>query len=129
MGVPERPDHRIGDAERDAVVDELKVHFGAGRLTVDELEDRTARALAARTSGDLVPLTHDLPAIAPPATAPDDVWQRAFSLHVRIAVLLAVVSVVIWVVSLGNLSPVVPLLVIAGSVVAHLGWQRFQGHR
>jgi hypothetical protein len=129
VGVPERPDHRIGDAERDAVVDELKVHFGAGRLSIDELEERTARALAARTSGDLVPLTDDLPAIAAPVPATDDVWKRAFSLHVRIAVLLAVVSVLIWIVSLGSLSPVVPLLVIAGSVVAHAGWQRFQGHR
>ena len=132
MGVPElpeRPDPRIGDRERDAVVDALKVHFGAGRLTIDELEDRTARALVARTAGELVPLTDDLPAIAPPPPVQDDAWRNAYELHVRVAVLLALVCVAIWIVSFGSLSPVIPLLVIGGSVVVHAGWQRFRHHR
>ena len=69
MELPERPEVRVGDAERDAVVDSLKAHFGAGRLSLDEFEERTAQALAARTVGELVPLTADLP-VARPAAVP-----------------------------------------------------------
>lgn len=129
MGLPERPDHRIGDVERDAVLDVLKAHFGAGRLSIDELEDRTARALAARTAGELAPLTDDLPALVVDPAPDRDGWDRAFDLHVRLAVLLAVVCVLVWIVSFGNLSPVPPLLVIGGSLVAHAGWQRFRPRR
>ena len=129
MELPERPEVRIGDAERDAVVDSLKAHFGAGRLSLDEFEERTAQALAARTVGELVPLTADLPVPRPaPAPArrplPADPWARAYSVHVRVAALLAVVSVLIWVVSLGYLSPFWPLAVILGSVVVHWAVRR-----
>jgi hypothetical protein len=53
---------RASDADRDAVVSELGEHFQAGRLTVDELDDRTGRALTARTWGELRELLADLPA-------------------------------------------------------------------
>lgn len=56
---------RASDADRDAVVAELGEHFQAGRLTVDELDERTGVALQARTFGELAPLTADLPPIAP----------------------------------------------------------------
>ena len=129
MELPERPELRIGDAERDAVVDSLKAHFGAGRLSIDEFEERTAQALSARTVGELVPLTADLPVPRPaPVPArrplPADPWARAYSLHVRVAVLLAVLSVLIWVFSLGYLSPFWPLVVILGSVLVHWAVRR-----
>ncbi|MDR7255733.1 hypothetical protein J2X46_004750 [Nocardioides sp. BE266] len=41
------------DAERDAVVTLLNEAFADGRLTPDEHADRSTRALAARTYGDL----------------------------------------------------------------------------
>jgi hypothetical protein len=50
---------------------------------------------------------------------PADPWAQAYSLHVRIAVLLAAVCVLLWVVSLGYLSPFWPLVVILGSVLVH----------
>jgi hypothetical protein len=40
---------RIGDAERDAAMDQLREHFAAGRLTLDELAERIDGALAAKT--------------------------------------------------------------------------------
>ena len=62
---------RVCDADRDAAIAELGEHFQAGRLTAAELDERTGRALTARTWGELGKLTADLPALrpaAPPAT-------------------------------------------------------------
>ena len=38
---------RVSDAERDAVLRTLGDHAAVGRLTLDELEDRSGRALTA----------------------------------------------------------------------------------
>ena len=43
-------------------------HAAVGRLTLDELEDRSSRALAAKTRGELATLTSDLPADAEAAS-------------------------------------------------------------
>jgi len=71
MNMPEaqRPADRLraSDADRDAVVAGLSEHYQAGRLSTDELEDRTGAALSARTYGDLRGLTADLPGPAAPA--------------------------------------------------------------
>ena len=53
---------KASDADRDAVLSVLSEHFQAGRLTSEEFEDRTGRALAARTWGELRNLVKDLPA-------------------------------------------------------------------
>jgi hypothetical protein len=53
---------RVSDAERDAVVRTLGEHASVGRLTLEELEERSGRALTAKTRGDLAVLTSDLPA-------------------------------------------------------------------
>jgi hypothetical protein len=52
---------RVSDAERDAVLRTLGDHAAVGRLTLDELEDRSGRALVAKTRGELATLTSDLP--------------------------------------------------------------------
>ncbi len=56
-----RGDLRVSDGERDQAVAELSEHFQAGRLTQDEFDDRSGRALQARTGGDLDGLFTDLP--------------------------------------------------------------------
>lgn len=63
------PQMRASDADRDAVVTAMSENFQAGRLTSEELEERTGRALAARTLGELDELTADLPAPRPAAPA------------------------------------------------------------
>jgi hypothetical protein len=63
------PQMRASDADRDAVVAALSEHFQAGRLTTEELEERTGQALAARTIGQLDELTADLPAPRPAEAA------------------------------------------------------------
>jgi hypothetical protein len=55
-----------GSADRERIVGVLRAGFTEGRLTQDELDDRVARAYAARTYGDLWALTVDLPTSALP---------------------------------------------------------------
>jgi hypothetical protein len=61
---------RVSDAERDVVLRTLGDHAAVGRLTLDELEERSGRALAAKTRGELATLTSDLPREAGQASAP-----------------------------------------------------------
>ena len=51
----------MGDRERTAVADRLAAHAAAGRLTVEELEQRVERAHAATHTTDLDALLADLP--------------------------------------------------------------------
>jgi len=57
---------RASDADRDAVLDRLRVAHAEGRLDHEELTDRAGAALAARTIGELTALTADLPPAGPP---------------------------------------------------------------
>lgn len=102
------PSIRAGDADRDAAAERLRTAHAEGRLTMDELDVRLDAALAARTLGDLEPLTRDLPAAgtgrvartgdeaspgralpaAAPPTAAWGVWLTA--VLVNVAVWLAV---------------------------------------
>ena len=60
---------RVSDADRDRAIAELSEHFQAGRLSTEELEDRTGRALQARTAADLAALFTDLPRRQAPVTS------------------------------------------------------------
>jgi len=68
-------DLRIGDAERDATMAQLREHFVAGRLTFDELTERIDLALAAKTQGQIDGLMADLP--RPPRAARGEPPQSA----------------------------------------------------
>jgi Flp pilus assembly protein TadB len=62
---------RASDADRDRVTTRLQEHFAAGRLTRDELDERIAAVLHAKTFGELRPVLADLPEPVPaPAAAP-----------------------------------------------------------
>jgi hypothetical protein len=65
-------DLRVSDAERQETADQLKAHLAAGRLDINEYEERLQHALAARTRRDLDDLVSDLPSatIAPPVQRP-----------------------------------------------------------
>lgn len=94
-------DLRVSDTDRDRVLAELSEHFQAGRLTTAELEDRTGRALSARTGNDLAVLLTDLPQAAAPETgAPAPArrpgWHPAPATWICLAVCLsAVVTTVV----------------------------------
>ncbi len=52
---------RVADADREQLIEELREHAGAGRLTSEELEERVGGAYAASTRADLDALRADLP--------------------------------------------------------------------
>jgi Domain of unknown function (DUF1707) len=58
------PDLRASDADRERSVAALRHHTAAGRLTVDELAERSEKAYAATTLRELAELQADLPAVA-----------------------------------------------------------------
>jgi hypothetical protein len=57
-----QPHLRAADADRAAVAEVLGRHMSAGRLTLEEFDERLTRAYAAKTFGELDELTADLPA-------------------------------------------------------------------
>jgi hypothetical protein len=59
---PPPPHQRIGDAEREQAVDELRVHMLAGRLTPEEFEHRVGQVHDARTHAEISAIRSDLPA-------------------------------------------------------------------
>src|SRR5579862_3462400 len=61
---------RASHADRDQVVELLRVAAGDGRLSAEELDDRLERALTARTYAELAVLTADLPATPGSVVAP-----------------------------------------------------------
>jgi hypothetical protein len=55
------PGIRIGDAEREAAATSLREHYAAGRLTMEEFQERLDATFAAKTNLDLAKITADLP--------------------------------------------------------------------
>jgi hypothetical protein len=125
-----RPDAmRASDADRDAVVSDLSEHFQAGRLTAAELDERTGRALTARTWGELIELAGDLPALRPaarPATPAVDrpqppAGRTAPAMTARLAGLAIAAVVLVHVVhgGWGVIWLLLPALLIARRALCH----------
>ncbi len=69
--VTDQPEMRIGTTERERAHNALIEHFSAGRLDINEFEERSGLTAVARTSSDLARLFSDLPGGLPGAlTAP-----------------------------------------------------------
>jgi hypothetical protein len=109
MGTPDNfpgGDIRVSDADRDQAIGGLSEHFQAGRLSQEEFEDRSERALRARTRSDLSDLFIDLPthdaAAAPragypaagPSPGPGDL-RRVDTIAVARAVIVGLVATII----------------------------------
>ena len=62
VGTGAQAELRASHADRDRVVEVLRVAAGDGRLTAEELDERLEAALTARTYSELAVLTADLPA-------------------------------------------------------------------
>src|ERR1700722_19333140 len=87
---------RASDADRDAVVAALSEHYQAGRLSTDELAERTGRAPTARTYGAPAGLTADLPGQVPARPRRDPAGpQAAAHRHPAAIVVLAVAAIVL----------------------------------
>ncbi len=123
-----RVDLRIGDAERRRAVADLQRHYVDGRLSADELGERTARAYAARTRGDLVALLLDLPPSPGAAPAGDGRrhpvrGQRPADVraHAGSYVLVMALLVAIWLLTTpgGYFWPIWPMLGWGVGVASH----------
>jgi hypothetical protein len=71
--VPGNPDPsqlRVSDEDRHRVAEVLREAAGEGRISMDELDQRLEATYAAKTYGDLVPITVDLPASRSGASVP-----------------------------------------------------------
>jgi len=102
------PGWLASSADRERAVGVLRAGFTEGRLTQDELDDRVARAYAARTYGQLWELTSDLPAgalpypqfphgqavmVAPEAAAPSH-WKPAAALIVTALIIFTLAALI-----------------------------------
>jgi hypothetical protein len=67
---PDLPDLRVSDAEREEALSALGEHLSAGRLDINEFDDRSAKVTTARTRNELSALFADLPAPKPAFGAP-----------------------------------------------------------
>jgi hypothetical protein len=107
-----------GSADRERAVGVLRAAFTEGRLTQDELDDRVAKAYAARTYGALWALVADLPAgplpypggqypgalpgvpypqagpAVPPSAEPDTSWHSAAALVITALVIFTLAALV-----------------------------------
>jgi hypothetical protein len=80
--VPEPHELRASNADRERVAQVLHDAMAEGRLTVAELEERLDQVYAAKTIGELQPLTRDLPVTLAPSPVAQ---QRALAVpHDRI---------------------------------------------
>jgi hypothetical protein len=140
-GDQRRASLRASDADRERFVEALRQHHVDGRLTADELAERTEGAYAARTLGDLDALATDLPPLRPQDPPPPG-WDPSADLPRRLQPagpkraaakvnllrsllwygMLSVVLIVIWAISGREYFwPVWPIL----GFMLLLGWQTF----
>ena len=130
---------KASDSDRDAVVSDLGEHFQAGRLTAGEFDERTGRALAARTWGELRDLLADLPATqpGPRASASRSLTARPWRSPGRLApppiAVLAGIGIAVAVlvnvadVGWGLLWLLLPVLLVARRLMCNAGAPRHSG--
>jgi hypothetical protein len=99
--MPDPGSLRVSDEEREGVVEELREHTVAGRLTAEELDERLDAVYKAKTRADLDLLRADLPVSA--AAARRAMLQRRSHLRRRLvqeaggSLTVSLVCVAIWI--------------------------------
>ena len=109
-------------ADRERAVGVLRAGFTEGRLSQDELDDRVARAYAARTYGQLWELTADLPVgalpypqfppgpgvMVAPEAAPPSHWKPAAALIITALIIFTLAALITAVITAHTQSVVYP---------------------
>jgi hypothetical protein len=126
----------VSDADRDQIIAELTDHFQAGRLTMEEFDDRSGQALWARTQAELLGVLANLPPDLrgrgggfTGEILPDGTGFLARKSRVGIVVLVVIVALVIGGAhgGHGSLSGLIPVAVIAFFIFRRLGRRRGYG--
>jgi hypothetical protein len=139
-------DLRVSDADRDRALAALSEHYQAGRLTLDEFEERSEQTLVSKTARELTGLFTDLPtttqvvappmgqAAAVPEARPHLPVGRVMATAAGIAAIVIVVSVLArtgLAVHVGGprraFGLPIPLLVILFIVFRIGAWRRWRG--
>ena len=108
--LPEKPELRASDADREAVVERLEVAATEGRLDSEELEARVSAAYAARLGSELERLTADItpsPSASAPPTAPPAFVQPGAATRVNPFAIASLVLSILWAFWLGSIAAVV----------------------
>jgi hypothetical protein len=123
---------RAADADRERVATTVQHAGSEGRLTLEEVEERLGRVYATRFTDELTALTADLPRPAPPRPGfplTREALRRhpALRLHLAVAVVVAVLAIVRWVVlGPGFFWPAFPMFWLAVSVLVHARVRAFR---
>jgi hypothetical protein len=91
MAAGSYPSLRASTADRDRAIEVLKASFVEGRLTREEFDQRVGQVLVARTFGELMMLTADLP-VGPFGRLPAHPVTPPFPQTNRVAL----IAVLIW---------------------------------
>jgi DUF1707 SHOCT-like domain len=87
------PALRASDDDRDIVLGALERHTAAGRLSLEEFDQRSTAALAAVTLDELAPLTADLP--EPPDEPARPVEPASHPRHLVLLFVIAFVTLAV----------------------------------
>ncbi len=108
LGAARRGRLRASDADREHVVETLKVAFVQGRLAKDELDLRIGQAFVSRTYAELAALTADIPVESagaprrpkpalvparPPANKKAATWALVVVAHIPVAMIVVAVII------------------------------------
>ena len=118
------PRMRAGDVDRQRVVEQLGKHFGEGRLTLEEFDERVVRAHGAVYLDELPTLTADLPRETRPA--PRQRQARPPAWLPPAAVVLLMAMLVTWAVAEeahGGPPPIFAFLLLV-LLLRHRRWSR-----
>ena len=86
-----RPDELVTDLDRERAVEQLRLHVGQGRLSLDEFGQRVDEALAAQTGAELAGALRGLPRLRSAAEL-----RRQRQSIVRPYLVVSALLVVIW---------------------------------
>jgi Domain of unknown function (DUF1707) len=106
-GAGSRGHLRAAHADREHVIEVLKVAFVQGRLTKDELDARVGQAFASRTYAELAAVTADIPAeaVAPrpgPAARPQRPGNATLKRGALVITAATIVAAGVWVAALST---------------------------
>ena len=88
---------RVGNADRERVVEQLRKHTAEGRLTLEEFSDRVSEVYAARTAGELATTLRELPTDrAARAVAERRKRKQRLYAHLRPYIFTCLMCIAIW---------------------------------
>jgi hypothetical protein len=122
---------RTSDEEREQVAEILRAAAAEGRLTLEESDERLARAYAAKYRDELAPLTTDLPSggwealsRTPQALAEA---RRRLRRHGSLVAVVAGLLVAAWLLSGAHFFwPLIPIAFLTFTFLRHARWARYR---